>query len=112
MRAYILIVILFFLAVVTGCGKKSVEPHQEQNLWSLSTPQAQGMNAQLLDSAFTEAEASGFIDGLVIVRNGFLVAEAYYNGFDKTHPHNVMSVSKNFLSAITGFVLICSAEPP
>jgi CubicO group peptidase (beta-lactamase class C family) len=93
------------LVVVTSCGKKSVEPEQEQPLWTLSTPQAQGMNAQLLDSASTKAETSGFIDGLVVIRNGFLVAETYYNGFDKTRPHNVMSVSKSFLSAITGLAL-------
>lgn len=105
MRTYLPIFTLLFLVVVADCGKKSVEPHEEQDLWNLSTPQAQGMNALLLDSAFTEAEAAGFVDGLVIIRNGYLVAEAYYNGFDKTSTHNVMSVSKSFLSAITGLAL-------
>ncbi|MFH2055323.1 MAG: serine hydrolase [bacterium] len=63
------------------------------------------MNALLVDSALAEAKATGFVDGLVIVRNGYPVAEAYYNGFDKSRPHNVMSVSRSFLSAITGIAL-------
>ena len=101
----ILVVVLFFLTAVSGCDNKSVEPRPEQKLWDLSTPEAQGMDAQLVDSAFTAAAAAGFIDGLVIIRNGFLVREAYYNGYDRTRPHAVMSVSKSFLSAITGIAL-------
>ena len=105
MRRYNAIVAVLLVTVVAGCGKNSTESHPVQGLWNPSTPQAQGMNAQLLDSAFIVAEASGFIDGLVVIRNGFLVAEDYYNGFDKTLPHNVRSVSKSFLSAITGIAL-------
>jgi CubicO group peptidase (beta-lactamase class C family) len=93
---------LFFLA---GCGGKSADPTNERHLWDLSTPETEGMNPVLLDSAYILAGEAGFIDGLVIIKNGFLVGENYYNGFNKTTPHNVMSVSKSFLSAITGIAL-------
>ena len=96
---------LLLLAVAVGCGDKPTEPKPERPLWNRSTPEAQGMNAQRLDSAFIQAEAAGFIDGLVVIRNGYLVGERYYNGFTSAVPHNVMSVSKSFLSAITGLAL-------
>ena len=47
----------------------------------------------------------GFVDCILVIRNGYLVAEKYYNGFNKDTPHNVKSVSKSFLSAMTGIAL-------
>ena len=45
------------------------------------------------------------MDGLLVIRNGFLVSEKYFNGYDANTPHNVMSVSKSFLSAMVGVAL-------
>ncbi len=73
--------------------------------WPTSTPEQQGFNTQILDSAFIQAKNEGFVDGLLIIRNGYLVAEKYFNGYDKFTPHNVMSVSKSFLSAMVGIAL-------
>jgi len=42
---------------------------------------------------------------LLVIRNGLIVGEEYYNGYDKSRPHNVMSVSKSFMSALTGIAL-------
>lgn len=99
------IVALLLLAVVTGCGDDATGPENSAGLWQSSTPQAQGIDPLVLDSAFIQASAAGFVDGLLVVRNGYLVAERYYNGYDRTRPHNVMSVSKSFLSAIVGLAL-------
>jgi CubicO group peptidase (beta-lactamase class C family) len=100
-----LVTALLLLAVFACSDDKPTEPKPAPPLWNTSTPEAQGMDGLLLDSAFIQAEAAGFIDGLVVIKNGFLVAEQYYNGFTNTSPHNVMSVSKSFLSAIVGIAL-------
>lgn len=55
------------------------------------------MDPVLLDSAFHAASEKGYIDALLIVKGSRIVAEAYYNGFRKDHPHNIMSVSKSML---------------
>lgn len=84
----------------------SCEDHRnEQHLWTSSTPYEQNMDPQTLDSAFIVAENTGFIDGLVVIRNGFLIAEDYYNGYRRTKPHIIASVSKSVLSAIAGIAL-------
>ena len=99
-RSLALLIALSLLVVIACSDEKPTEPKPALPLWNYSIPEAQGMDRQLLDSAFILAEAAGCIDGLVVIRNGFLIEERYYNGFTRTTPHNVMSVSKSFLSAI------------
>ena len=65
----------------------------------------EGMDPELLDSAFLVARDKGYVDALVIVRHGKLIAEQYFNGFTKDTPHNIMSVSKSILSAIAGLAI-------
>ena len=55
-----------------------------------------------LNQGMAQADQAGFIDGLLVIRNGLIVAEQYFNGYDSSQTHNVMSVSKSFLSAIAG----------
>ena len=97
--------VFIFCLLIISCEKNPIKAEFKQYAWNLSTPEAQGMDAQILDSAFVHAEQEGFIDGLLVIRNGFIVAEKYDNGYTKDHPHNVMSVSKSYLSAITGIAL-------
>jgi CubicO group peptidase (beta-lactamase class C family) len=97
--------ILITLGFISCCEKNPTDGASKQSIWNVSTPEAQGMNHQILDSAFMQARSKGFIDGLLVIRNGCIVAEEYYNGYDESRPHNIMSVSKSFLSAITGIAL-------
>lgn len=91
----------FLLFGICACEKNLTEEKQ-QDIWEYSTPAEQQMNSAILDSAFIQAESASFIDGLLVIRNGYIVAENYYNGYSKSKPHNVMSVSKSFLSATVG----------
>ena len=98
-------IFLVFAVICAGCNKELQEIPFEPFVWDSSTPEQQGMNAVILDSAFIRASHYGFIDGMLVIRNSKIVAEAYYNGFTSETPHNIMSVSKSMLSAITGLVL-------
>jgi CubicO group peptidase (beta-lactamase class C family) len=73
--------------------------------WEISSPEKQGLNSEILSNAFTEAQHAGFVDCILIIKNGRLIAENYYNGYDMSQAHNVKSVSKSFLSALTGIAL-------
>lgn len=108
MRDRLMIIVaicLMLLAIFPACEKHPEEHLEDPFIWEVSTPVNEGMDPQILDSAFLMASGYGFVDGLLIVRNGKIVAEAYYNGFSAGQPHNLMSVSKSMLSAITGLVL-------
>lgn len=96
---FLLIIFIFPLS----CRKNATEPGKDSTYnWETSKPEDQGMDSEILNAAFEEAKNRAFIDGLVIIKNGYLIAEQYYNGYTKNSAHNVMSVSKSFLSALTG----------
>lgn len=105
MKKHSKITILVVLIFIISCNKHPTEPDAGPYTWNLSTPEAQGLSSPILDSAFVQAKRTGFVDGLLVIRNGYLLAEEYYNGYRASTPHNVMSVSKSFLSAITGIAL-------
>ena len=105
MTKYSSIICSIVLILLFSCEKSPTDNDSKKQIWKFSSPEAQEMDPQILDSAFMMAEAEGFIDGLMVVRNGCIVAEQYYNEYDESRPHNIMSVSKSFLSAITGIAL-------
>ncbi|KPK86185.1 MAG: hypothetical protein AMS27_05570 [Bacteroides sp. SM23_62_1] len=88
-----------------SCQDDTPESKFDPFIWNASTPASQGINSQILDSALIVAEQMGYVDGLLVLRNGYLVAERYYNGYSTYASHNIMSVSKSFLSAITGIAI-------
>ncbi|MFH1851227.1 MAG: serine hydrolase [Candidatus Neomarinimicrobiota bacterium] len=92
------------LLLFGGCADQP-DDGLERFVWETDTPASQGFDPALLDSAFVQAAAMGYVDGLLVVRNGKLVAEDYYNGYSQSATHNVMSVSKSILSALTGIAL-------
>ena len=96
-----------FVTVLTllSCSDEPTGPETTSYNWPISTPEAQGMNSQLIEQAFEQGNNIGFVDCILIIRNGYLVGEKYYNGYTKSTPHNIMSVSKSFLSAMTGIAL-------
>lgn len=105
-RPAIFPLLLLVLAVIaSACNKEPPEAHFEPFTWETSTPGEQGMDPLLLDSALILASQYGFVDGLLVIRHGKIVAEGYYNGYAADRPHNIMSVSKSMLSAITGLAL-------
>ena len=98
-------ILIFVLLFLSSCYEGPTGPGTSSFIWQTSTPEEQGMNSQLLAEALVQGENRGFVDCILVIRNGHIVAEKYYNGFDKNIPHNVKSVSKSFLSAITGIAL-------
>ena len=67
----------FFSAwvIITGCHDDNPDPGFHPFIWDTSTPEEQGINSQILDSAFITADNLGYMDGLLVIRNGYLVAE-------------------------------------
>jgi CubicO group peptidase (beta-lactamase class C family) len=73
--------------------------------WTIATPESQGISAQLLNAVSDSAQNTGFVHSLLVIRNGFLVAEFYYQDHDMQSAHNIKSVSKSFISALIGLAI-------
>ncbi|MBN2415571.1 serine hydrolase [bacterium] len=101
--------------MVTGCRNNPVTtgvfPTTTPFEWTVSTPAEQGMDETLLESGFDAAEVLGHVEAIVIIKNGFLVKEAYFHGTTRETPHVVHSVSKSFLSA-AAVIAISRGEIP
>ena len=93
--------ILFFFSCSKTENNDVVNPDQ----FIVSTPETQGMDSNLLKNAYEKAASFKFIDGIIISKNGYIVGEKYFNNYNKFKPHNVKSVSKSMLSAITFFAI-------
>jgi len=100
------IIILGISFVLLSCSlDQSLVEFIPNYIWEEANPEVVGLRSESLENAFEAAMNTQFVDGLLIVREGKLVGERYFNGYNKHSPHNVKSVSKSFLSALTGIVL-------
>lgn len=75
--------------------------------WTRSAPAEQQLDGARLDrlvAALRENEIPN-IHSLLIVRNGLLVLEEYFNGRDAGELHELQSVSKSFTSALVGIAI-------
>jgi CubicO group peptidase (beta-lactamase class C family) len=77
----------------------------EASDWPVSTPAKQGLNARLVSNLFRDAAKLPNLYGLVIVKNGYLVAEGYFNGNSVTSRWPRASVAKSYTSALVGIAI-------
>ncbi|MFC1492318.1 serine hydrolase domain-containing protein [candidate division KSB1 bacterium] len=78
------------------------------NGWQISTPEEQGLDPSPLDELkklIVIERKFPNVHSVLIVRNGYLVSEDYFGGFNKDRLHMLQSVSKSFTSAIMGIAI-------
>jgi len=73
--------------------------------WQSSTPAEQGLDPRLLDKLYTEAEKLETLYGLVVIKNGALIAEGYFNEGSIEQVSGRTSTTKSFTSALVGIAL-------
>ena len=76
------------------------------NAWRHSTPEAQGMQSQPLADMLAEIKKiSHRIDSVTVIRNGYVVLDAYFHPFKKGLKHNIHSNTKSIMSALIGIAV-------
>jgi CubicO group peptidase (beta-lactamase class C family) len=74
--------------------------------WRISSPEDQGMDAALLAQMFENIEQHRLkIDSVLVVRNGYIVAEKYYAPYTINTQHVLYSCTKSFISALIGMAI-------
>ena len=74
--------------------------------WRISTPEEQGLDPVLLGQMFDAIEDRSLnVHSVVLVRNGVIVAEAYYSPYGQNTRHVLYSVTKSFVSALVGIAI-------
>ena len=74
--------------------------------WREALPEAQGMDPSILYKVKEYIkEDETCLHSLLVVRNGYLVFEKYYNGYTKEKKNGMQSVTKSVVSALTGIAV-------
>lgn len=74
--------------------------------WPVSTPEAQGMQSQMLADMLEVIEKNRYnVDSVLIVRNGHIVLDAYFHPFSKGLRHPIHSCTKSIVSALFGIAI-------
>ncbi|RPI76640.1 MAG: class C beta-lactamase-related serine hydrolase, partial [Desulfobacteraceae bacterium] len=115
-RIMIVLIIIFLFISCQPIGK-SVMPvstpaqtkmdENERNL-PVSTPIQEKIDENALTTlvqSIKTDKANQYIDSLLIVRNGLMVTEEYFNYYRRDSQHTIQSVTKSFTSALIGMAI-------
>ena len=110
MRVFERIAIVVFLTVLATTGTSVSAAAQQEEWptqgWRRSSPEAQGMDSKVLAEAFDEIRRRQIaIHSLTIVRNGYLVLDAYFWPFQDNLLHDMASVTKSVTSTLVGVAI-------
>jgi CubicO group peptidase (beta-lactamase class C family) len=95
---------LLLLAPATA----SAAPPVTGDEWPMSSPAEQGLSEDRLNDlvrAIRAGQRYPDVHSLLIVRNGCLVVEEYFDGWDSERLHTLQSVTKSFTSALIGIAI-------
>jgi CubicO group peptidase (beta-lactamase class C family) len=103
--------VFLILANMTGCNPQaenleSVEyaPLRGDD-WPVSTPAEQGLDPKLVAKLYLDAAKLQTLFGLLVVKNGYLIAEKYFNEGSIEQLSGRQSATKSFTSALVGIAL-------
>jgi CubicO group peptidase (beta-lactamase class C family) len=97
--------------MLVGCGPgpedlKSVEyTPLIRDDWKVSTPEEQGTDPMLLAEMYYNADKLETIYSLLVIKNGHLIAEKYFNDGAVDQKDRLQSATKSYTSALVGIAL-------
>jgi CubicO group peptidase (beta-lactamase class C family) len=104
-------IVMLVLAGLAACGPSTAdleavdyEPLAGDG-WQNSTPEEQGLDPMLVAQLYHNAEELETLYGLLVVKNGHLIAEKYLNQGSVGQKARVQSATKSVLSALVGIAL-------
>jgi len=111
---YVLLVItslILILSIPAGCGPSKADlaavdyTPLSRDDWEISTPEAEGLDPERVAEMYYDAAKLETIYGLLVVRNGRLIAEKYFNKGAIDELSKRASVTKSYTSAMVGIAL-------
>jgi len=102
---------ILILSMLAGCGSSTEDLEAveytplSQDDWLVSTPAEQGLDPGLVAELYLNATEVETIKSLLIVKNGYLIAEGYFHEGSVDQKFNMTSVTKSYTSALVGLAL-------
>jgi len=108
---FLVTTVILILSLATGCDSsnqlqayKDFAPLVRAD-WEVSTPRTEGLDPKMVAKLYKNASKLDTIFSVLVIKNGKLIAEDYFN--DGTIEQKVLlqSVSKSFISTLVGLAL-------
>ena len=103
---------ILILALLVGCSGPSNDELEAVDYaplpgedWQASTPAEHGLDPMLLAELYLDAAELETLYGLLVVKDGQLIAEDYFNAGSLEQKPLLQSVAKSFTSALVGIAL-------
>ena len=88
----------------TGSGGSTTAVAYPDPDWAMGAPEDHGLDPAKLEEAAAAAEGTGSYC-LLVIRDGVLVYERYWNGHDAATPQRSWSIAKSHTSALVGIAI-------
>jgi CubicO group peptidase (beta-lactamase class C family) len=102
---------LLTLIILLSCEDRLTYKYRSPEIaddgWNISTLQEANLDTLLIENLISNIQVTEFknIDALLIIRNGKLVLEEYFNGYNRQAQHKLFSCTKSFTSALIGIAI-------
>jgi CubicO group peptidase (beta-lactamase class C family) len=97
---------LLAVLLLLGCGLSEEELASPPDDWRTATPEEQGIESGPLLAMLQEIQEQDLrIDSVLIVRNGYLVMEAYLDPYAREHRHILYSATKSISALLVGLAI-------
>ena len=105
---------ILILSMVVGCGPSGPSTEDLEAVeyiplpgdgWEVSTPAEQGLDPMLVAELYYNAAELETIYSLLVIKNGYLIAEKYFNEGSVEQKARLQSVTKSYTSALVGIAL-------
>ena len=109
-RLIISVILIIFQLLSAQVSQKAPYPTKE---WKKQTPADQHLDSKILNDLVNEIRFGGYQDihSVLIIKNGYLVLEEYFQDYHRDKIHTLQSVSKSFASALIGIAIEKYASP-
>ena len=103
---HIVIAVSLFLFITLGSASAESQTYWPSGEWRTSAPETQGMNSKTLSGmlSFIMYEPNS-VDSVTIIRNGYMVLDAYFYPFQKDKTHVLHSCTKSITSTLVGIAI-------
>ena len=99
------------LPILAGCGPSAADlaavdyTPRSGGDWKISTPQEQGLDPNLVARLYYNASRLEAVYSVLVFKDGYLIAEHYFNIGSPEQQVNIHSVTKSINSALVGIAL-------
>ncbi|MFC2096379.1 serine hydrolase domain-containing protein [Bacteroidota bacterium] len=112
----LLIVIILITALISGCNEENTDPNNQYHYlppeqindgWEISSLEEVGMDVSAIEEITDNILNDQYkgIHSLLIIKDGFLVFEEYFKGYNSDDLQHIFSITKSVSSSLIGIAI-------